>query len=152
LKGDQLLAKLTNGPLTQYLVVDVAELQGLTIREAERFVQEWTPLRLCWRVVQKWIDKCRRDRTNLAYNAVKEIANEILTDELNFLEADHDRWMWNERPLDLTYWTLRFHLSIDANWHINRTVAPLYAWRMLNVHDAELHLGDPGGAGTTTDF
>jgi hypothetical protein len=147
LKGDQLLAKLTNGLLTQYLAVDVAEPQGFTIREAERFLQERMPPRLCWRIVQKRIDKYRRDRTNLAYNAVKEIANEILTDGLKFLEAYHDRWMWNEKPLDLTYWTLRLYLSIDVGWHIKRTVAPLYAWRMLNVHDAELHLGTPGGEG-----
>lgn len=96
--------------------------------------------------------KYRSDRTNLAYNAVKEIVNEILTDGLKFLEAYHDRWMWNEKPLDLTYWMLRLHLSIDVDWHINRTIAPLYAWRMLNVHDAELHRGTPGGEGQRWTF
>jgi hypothetical protein len=36
--GDQLHAKLKNGHLAQYLAVDVAELQGLTIEEAEKFL------------------------------------------------------------------------------------------------------------------
>jgi hypothetical protein len=56
------------------------------------------PLGLCWRVVQKWIGKYRRDKTNLAYNAVKEIAKEIL-DGLNILKGYHDQWMWNESLL-----------------------------------------------------
>jgi hypothetical protein len=106
-------------------------------------------LGLCWKVVQKWIDKYRRDRTSPAYTAVNEIAKEILADGL---EGYHDQSMLNEKPLDLTYWTLRLHLSIDVGWHINGTIVPMYAWRMLNVHDAELHLGIPDGEGQRWTF
>jgi len=60
--------------------------------------------------------------------------------------------MLNEKPLDLTYWTLRLHLFIDVGWHINGTVVPMYTWQMLNVHDAELHLGIPDGEGQRWTF
>jgi hypothetical protein len=70
-------------------VLIFAEPQGLAIKEGERFLQEWMPIGLCWRVIQKWTDKHRWDRTNPAYNAVKEIVKEVLADGLNFLEDYH---------------------------------------------------------------
>jgi hypothetical protein len=71
-------------------VLIFAEPQGLAIKEGERFLQEWMPIGLCWRVIQKWADKHRWDRTNSAYNAIKEIAKEILADGLKFLEDYRD--------------------------------------------------------------
>jgi hypothetical protein len=55
--------------------------------------------------------------------------------------------MLNEKPFDLIYWTLRLYLSINVDWHINGTVVPIYAWRMLNVYNAELYLRIPDEEG-----
>jgi hypothetical protein len=72
-------------------VIAFAEPQELTIKEIERFLHDWIPLGLCWRVVQKWIDKYRRDRTNPAYNAVKEMVKDIFADGLNFWKVTTTR-------------------------------------------------------------
>jgi hypothetical protein len=70
---------------------------------------------------------------------------EIRVEAQNFLEDYHSRHCWDGKPLDLTYWTLRLHLSIDVDWHVYESVTPLYSWRMLDELKAELHLRNPTG-------
>jgi hypothetical protein len=125
--------------------VDIAERDGLTIKEVERSLQEYRPLGLFWIVVQKWTKEYRKDTTNPAYRAIKEMMKEIRAEGQKFLEGYHSRHCWDGKPLDLTYWTLRLHLSIDMDWRIHRSVTPLYSWRMFRKPNAELHFGIPTG-------
>jgi hypothetical protein len=130
-----LFAKLTDGSrASQHLALSIANKHGLTVEEVERSLRDFTQLGTLLNAIRDWIQEHDGDRNNPVYKVFETIAKEMHTEGLRFLKG------YRSRPLDLTYWTLRLHLSIGWGWYFNGTAAYLDLWRILAAPYAELHL------------